>query len=84
MSLSDVVGLVGAALMLSAYAAVALDKLHATGGPALSMNLAGALLVLFSLFYDFNLSAAILETAWALVALVGLVRLALKKAELGP
>jgi hypothetical protein len=41
------------------------------------LNLTGALLILLSLYFDFNLSAVLMEGAWALVALIGLVRLAL-------
>jgi hypothetical protein len=82
MSFSDLAGLLGVALMLGAYAGAALDKLTPTGAPALLLNLAGALLVLFSLTQSFNLPAFILETVWALVAVIGLARLALsRKAE---
>ncbi len=79
MSLSDIAGVVGAFLMLGAFGAASLGKLDPARAPALLMNLTGALLVLYSLSHDFNLSAVILETAWALVAVVGLVRLATRK-----
>lgn len=78
MSLFDLAGLVGVALMLSAYAAGSMGKLDPRRAPALLMNLSGALLVLVSLSAAFNLAAALLEAAWALVALVGLIRLAIK------
>jgi hypothetical protein len=39
----------------------------------------GVLLILWSLSVDFNLSAALMEGAWALVAVIGLVRLAVKR-----
>ena len=67
MTLPDIVGVIGVLLMLGAYAL------------ALLMNLSGALLVLISLLFKFNLSAFLMETAWALVAVFGLVKLALKK-----
>ena len=66
-------------MMLFAYAAGQLGKLDMTGFPALAMNLVGSLMVLWSLSFKFNLSAALMEGAWALVALYGLVKLALKK-----
>ena len=74
MSLFDVGGLVGVALILVAYAGAALDRLKATSALACGMNLLGAVLILASLVHDFNLSAVIMEGAWALVALFGLVR----------
>jgi hypothetical protein len=43
------------------------------------MNLTGSLLVLWSLTFKFNLSAALMEGAWAVVAIYGLVRLALRR-----
>ena len=79
MTLFDAAGLLGVALMLSGYAAAQLGWLDATRAPALLMNLSGALLVLVSLTKAFNLSAVMMEGAWALVALFGLVRLAIKR-----
>jgi hypothetical protein len=76
MTLPDLFGVIGVALMLVAYAAGQLGRLDMTRAPALLMNLAGSLMVLWSLTFKFNLSAALMESAWALVALYGLVRLA--------
>ena len=74
MSLFDSAGLVGVALILAAYAAAQLHRLDPTRPPALLINLAGASLILLSLTRAFNLSAAIVEGAWALIALFGLAR----------
>lgn len=73
----DALGVVGVLLILIAYAGATSGKLDARRAPALLLNLAGALLILVSLAVDFNLSAALMEGAWALVAVIGLVRLAL-------
>jgi hypothetical protein len=43
------------------------------------MNLAGSGLILLSLTRAFNPSAAIVEGAWGLIALFGLVRVLLEK-----
>ena len=75
MNLFDAAGLIGVALMLGAYAAGQarwLDPLKLT---ALLMNLFGASLVLFSMIHAFNLAAFVMESAWALVAIYGLIRL---------
>ena len=76
MTLFDVAGLVGVALMLGAYAAAQLRWLDPVRPPALLMNLAGASLVMASLVNRFNLAAFVMEAAWAVVALFGLLRLA--------
>jgi hypothetical protein len=79
MTLPDLGGLAGVTLMLVAYALGQLGRLKIDTLPALLMNLAGAVLVLVSLLFKFNLSAFLMETAWAVVALFGLVKLALKR-----
>ncbi len=79
MTLPDIAGLIGVLLMLGAYAGGQIGRLKMNEAPALLMNLTGALLVLTSLLFRFNLSAFLMETAWALAALYGLVRLALRK-----
>jgi hypothetical protein len=79
MTLIDIVGVFGVLLILIAYAGATAGKLDPKQWPALSLNLAGALLILWSLSVDFNLSAALMEGAWAIVAVLGLIRLALKR-----
>ena len=77
MTLVDAAGVVGVLLILIAYAGATAGKLDPKSWPALVLNLVGALLILWSLTVDFNLSAMLMESAWALVAVAGLVRLAL-------
>lgn len=77
MTLPDAVGVVGVLMILIAYAGATSGRLDARRAPALLLNLGGALLILVSLYFDLNLSAALMEAAWALVAVYGLVRLAL-------
>lgn len=66
-------------MILVAYAGATTGRLDPKRAAALVLNLAGASLILLSLAYDFNLSAVLMEGAWALVALAGLVRLAIRK-----
>jgi hypothetical protein len=78
MSWTDAAGLVGVAMILVAYAGAALGRLDPKGVWSLSANLVGAGLILVSLLVaDFNLSSTVMEGSWALVALAGLVRLAI-------
>ncbi len=79
LTLIDIAGVSGVLLILIAYAGATAGKLDPKQWPALTLNLVGALLILWSLSVDFNLSAALMEGAWALVAVAGLVRLALKR-----
>ena len=78
MTLPDIVGVVGVLCILIAYAGATAKKLDPAQAPALLLNLTGALLILVSLYFDFNLSAVLMEGAWAVVAIVGLIRLAMR------
>ena len=75
MGLPDAAGLIGVLLILVAYAGAQVGRLEPRRPPALLMNLVGAGLIILSLMFRFNLSAFLMEAAWALVALYGLVRL---------
>ena len=79
MSIPDQVGVLGVGLILVAYAGAAVGKMDPTRWPALTLNLVGAVLILISLAYDFNVASFLMEASWALVALFGLVRLAVRR-----
>ncbi len=70
---ATIVGLIGSASFLIAFvyanAAERMDPVRFN-----ILNLVGALLLLISLSVHFNLAAFVLEAAWALIALWGLVR----------
>ncbi len=79
MSAIDLVGVAGVALILVAYAGAQFGRLEPRRAPALLLNLVGACLILVSLAFRFNLAAVLMEAAWALVAIYGLVRLLLAR-----
>jgi uncharacterized membrane protein YfcA len=76
----DVLGNIGVVLVLLLYMLLQTERIRATS-PAFSVaNAVGALLILVSLSQEFNLSAFVIEAAWLLISLYGLVRvLFLKK-----
>ncbi len=69
---ADIIGLCGSVLFIGAF-------LYANISPAMNkilfnlFNLIGAILLLISLSIHFNLAAFILEVAWAMIAIFGLV-----------
>jgi hypothetical protein len=80
MTPADAAGLLGVLVILIAYAGAALGKLDPERPVALLCNLVGACLILWSLLTDdFNLSATVMEGAWAMVAAIGLIRWALRR-----
>ena len=79
MSPFDAAGVGGVVMILVAYAGATSGKLDPKRPRALLLNLFGAGLILLSLVYDFNLSAFLMEAAWAAVALFGLIRYAMRR-----
>ena len=80
MDWTDAAGLAGVLMRWGAYGAATLGRLDPKSLPALLANFVGACLVLLSLLIGhFNLAATVMETAWGLVALVGLINLARKR-----
>lgn len=71
-TLQDFIGNVGVFLILFAYLGLQTEKLRAKSFVFNTLNLSGALLILFSLLFKFNLSAFIIELAWAVISLYGL------------
>lgn len=70
----DVVGLGGTLAILGAYALLQAGRLRGDGFPYQLLNLVGAAGILVSLAGAFNLSVFLLETAWVIVSLYGMLR----------
>lgn len=75
----DAVGMAGVVLLLIAYGLTVGGRIDPLRPAALLLNLLGALGILVSLFGAFNWSAAVIETAWALIAVAGLVRWSVRR-----
>ena len=67
-------GNVGVFFILAAYLLVQLERLSPTRPPILIANALGAFLILVSLVNEFNLSAFVIEAAWLLISVYGLIR----------
>ncbi|HEX4899504.1 MAG TPA: hypothetical protein VFV61_03170 [Pyrinomonadaceae bacterium] len=70
----DIAGLAGVVLIIIAYLLLQLGKLPSTAPSYSLLNAIGAFLVMVSLFFDFNLSAFLMEAFWFLISLFGLLR----------
>jgi membrane-associated HD superfamily phosphohydrolase len=68
----DMVGNVGVLLMVIAYLLLQLEKLSSSTISYLLLNTVGAILVIMSLRFRFNLSAFFMEAFWLLISLYGL------------
>ena len=68
----DFLGNVGVLLILLSYLLLQMKKIKSQSMYYSLMNAAGALLILVSLYYNFNLSAFVMEVFWLLISLYGL------------
>ena len=68
----DAVGAFGVALIVLTYLLLQLERLDARGFGFSFLNGLGAALVLYSLFYEFNLSAFLIELFWLIISLMGI------------
>lgn len=72
--LFDLAGFIGVVLIIVAYLLLQLEKLPSSSPTYSLLNAAGALLIMVSLIFAFNLSAFIVEAFWFLISLLGLWR----------
>jgi hypothetical protein len=80
--LFDVVGMTGTFLVVSAFFLLQLEKVRADGLAYNSMNLSGAILLLISLCYNFNLASFVIELFWIAASLIGIYKYATRKQQL--
>jgi hypothetical protein len=73
MSWPDAFGIFGSLLIVIAYFANLRGALATTGAAYSLLNLIGASLILFSLWFAWNLAAAVMEGFWAAISIYGLV-----------
>jgi hypothetical protein len=68
----NTIGIFGDLLILIAYFLLQLRKLKAEDFLYSFLNLTGAILILFSLFFAWNFPAAIIESVWIVISCYGL------------
>jgi hypothetical protein len=74
MSAPDFIGLIGVAAYLSAYGLLQLGVLKVEDGRYALLNALGALFILYSLLFDFNLASFITQAAWLVLTPLGYIR----------
>jgi hypothetical protein len=70
----DLVGNLGVVMILGTYFALQVGRLDAKSFLYSGLNAFGAGSITVSLFFDFNLSAFVVEAAWVAVSVYGLVQ----------
>jgi len=76
--LHDVIGVLGVTMIVSVYLLLQLGRLSSQSLLYSVLNGLGAALVLFSLYFEFNLSAVVIELFWLGISVLGVI-LALRR-----
>ncbi len=71
---ADVVGIVGVVMILIAYYFLSVGKWISDSMVYQVLNFLGAWLILFSLYFHWNLSSVVIEVAWIVISVMGMVR----------
>lgn len=70
----DVISMTGVLIILVTYFLLQSERIDARSYLYSILNFIGSMMILYSLFYDWNLSAVIIEVCWAVISLFGLVK----------
>ncbi|MEI5637558.1 MULTISPECIES: CBU_0592 family membrane protein [unclassified Pseudoalteromonas] len=70
----DIIGMTGTFLVVGAFFMLQLQKASPEGLTYNLMNLSGAILLLISLCYNFNLASFVIELFWIAASLIGLYK----------
>jgi hypothetical protein len=72
--LFDIIGMSGTILVVGAFFMLQLEKLTPKSLAYNLINLTGAILLLISLCYNFNLASFVIELFWIAASIIGLVK----------
>jgi len=74
-ALHDAIGNLGVVLIVGTYFLVQIGRMSAVELPYIVLNGLGALLILYSLLFEFNMSAFVIEVTWFLISVMGVLRI---------
>jgi hypothetical protein len=75
----NTIGIIGVIFCILAFFLTQAQKISANDLTFILLNLFGAIMIMFSLFFFFNLASFVIEVAWVLISLYGLWRYWRKK-----
>ena len=72
--IEDIIGGIGVALIVITYFLLQIGKIKSTQLLYSLMNVIGSLLILISVFKNWNLSSFLIEVFWILISLIGIFK----------
>jgi len=80
-NIADPVGIGGVILLLVAYFGISTGRLSGDNIAYQLLNLAGAWLILFSLYFSWNTASVLIEIAWIIISIIGTFRIMYAKVK---
>lgn len=72
--IGDIIGITGVFIIVIAYISMQIDRMHPKGFWFSLLNTIGAVFILISLFYAWNLASFIMEVIWLSLSLYGTIK----------
>ena len=69
--MEDIIGVVGVSFVLITYYLLQIEKIDSKGFWYSFLNLFGAVLIMYSLMYNWNLASIIIEIFWIVISAYG-------------
>ncbi len=74
LTMADAVGSFGAIVVVAAYFATQMRMMNSDDLAFPVLNLAGSVLIVYSLLENFNLASMLIESFWILISMIGIVQ----------
>jgi len=72
--IGDIIGIIGVFIIIIAYILMQIDRMDPKGVLFSLLNTLGAIFILISLLYDWNLASFIMEVIWFTLSFYGTIR----------
>lgn len=74
----DIIGTVGVILTLLSYFLLQTSRLKIEGITYSAANAIGSVMILYSLYYEANFSAILMESIWLIISVYGMIKIFLQ------
>ncbi|WP_170418460.1 CBU_0592 family membrane protein [Ruegeria atlantica] len=74
LTLADAIGSFGAMIVVAAYFATQMRMMNSDDLAFPILNLAGSVLIVYSLLQNFNLASMLIECFWIVISIIGIVQ----------
>lgn len=74
LTLADAIGSFGAMVVVAAYFATQMRMMNSDDLAFPVLNLAGSVLIVYSLLENFNLASMLIECFWVVISLIGILQ----------